>query len=68
VSSSGQIIVECPRCGATYEAWALSAPVLGMDPQLGDPGWIKAQTSATCPECGKSSCCGGLAANRDRDR
>jgi hypothetical protein len=55
-----RITVECPRCGATYDVWPQSAPVLGLDPELGDPGWIQSHSVATCPECGKSSGCGGL--------
>jgi endogenous inhibitor of DNA gyrase (YacG/DUF329 family) len=60
MSAAERITVECPRCGATYDVWPQSAPVLGLDPELGDPGWIQSHSVATCPECGKSSCCGGL--------
>jgi len=52
--------MECPRCGATFEVWPQSAPVLGFDPALGDPGWVASHAAATCPECGKSACCGSL--------
>jgi endogenous inhibitor of DNA gyrase (YacG/DUF329 family) len=60
MSATERITVECPRCGATYDVWPQSAPVLALDPELGDPGWIQSHAAATCPECGKSSCCGGL--------
>jgi endogenous inhibitor of DNA gyrase (YacG/DUF329 family) len=63
MSAGEQITVECPRCGATYEVWPRNEPVLDFDPQLGDPGWVASHAAATCPECGKSSCCGGLLAN-----
>lgn len=53
-----RITVECPRCGATYEAWPQAAPVLDIDPELGDPGWMQSQSSATCPDCGATCCCG----------
>jgi endogenous inhibitor of DNA gyrase (YacG/DUF329 family) len=55
-----QITVECPRCGATYDVWPQDAPVLALDPELGDPGWRASHHASTCPECGESSCCGGL--------
>jgi endogenous inhibitor of DNA gyrase (YacG/DUF329 family) len=60
MTAGEQITVECPRCGATFEVWPQSAPVLGLDPELGDPGWVASHASATCPECGKSACCGAL--------
>jgi endogenous inhibitor of DNA gyrase (YacG/DUF329 family) len=58
-----RITVECPRCGATFDIWPEAAPVLALDPELGDPGWLEAQSSATCPECGATSCCGTLLAS-----
>jgi endogenous inhibitor of DNA gyrase (YacG/DUF329 family) len=60
-----RITVECPRCGGTYEAWALGVPDLDADPQLADPGWIDAQAAATCPSCGHTARCTGLAAERE---
>ena len=60
MAAGEQITMECPRCGATFEVWPQSAPVLGFDPELGDPGWVASHASATCPECGKSACCGSL--------
>ena len=57
-----RITVECPRCGAVFQVWPQTAPVLALDPELGDPGWLQSRSSATCPECGKTSCCGGLLA------
>lgn len=57
-----RITVECPRCGAVYAVWPQSAPVLALDPELGDPGWLQSRTSATCPDCGTTSCCGALLA------
>ena len=62
MAADHQITVECPRCGATYEVWPQSAPVLDFDPALGDPGWVASHAAVTCPECGKSSCCGALLA------
>jgi hypothetical protein len=58
-----RITMECPRCGATYEVWPQCAPVLDLDPQLGDPGWVASHVAATCPECGASACCGTLLAH-----
>jgi endogenous inhibitor of DNA gyrase (YacG/DUF329 family) len=55
-----RITVECPRCGAVYAVWPQSAPVLALDPELGDPGYLESAAETTCPECGKTSCCGGL--------
>jgi endogenous inhibitor of DNA gyrase (YacG/DUF329 family) len=63
MSAGQQITVECPRCGTTFSVWPQDAPVLDFDPQLGDPGWIRSHAEATCPECGKSACCGGLLAD-----
>ena len=64
-SQAERIIVECPRCGHCYSDWALGTPELDCDPQLGDPGWIQAASAATCPRCGGTDCCPGLAAERD---
>lgn len=63
-----QITAECPRCGRVYENWALGTPDLECDPALGDPGWIRAASDTTCPHCGQTSCCSGLAAERERWR
>ena len=60
MSAGEQITMECPRCGATFDVWPQSAPVLDFDPALGDPGWLASHAAATCPECGESACCGGL--------
>jgi endogenous inhibitor of DNA gyrase (YacG/DUF329 family) len=62
MSADQQITVECPRCGATYAVWPQNEPVLDLDPELGDPGWVASHAATTCPECGKTSCCGGLSA------
>jgi hypothetical protein len=55
-----RITVECPRCGAVYAVWPQSAPLLALDPELGDPGYLEARAESTCPECGATSCCGAL--------
>jgi DNA-directed RNA polymerase subunit RPC12/RpoP len=60
-----RIAVECPNCGHCFGDWALGAPELACDPQLGDPGWIQAASAATCPACGSTACCSGLAAERE---
>jgi hypothetical protein len=60
-----RITVECPRCGNVFETWALGTPDLDSDPELGDPGWVSAASEATCPHCGATSCCSGLAAERE---
>ncbi len=52
-----RIMVECPRCGEAFEVWPQSAPVLELDPELGDPGWVASHAAATCPACGKSCAC-----------
>jgi hypothetical protein len=55
-----RITVECNRCGATFAVWPQPGPVLDVDPELGDPGWLASRSSASCPECGATSCCTGL--------
>jgi hypothetical protein len=65
VAQAERITLECSRCGCTWEGWALGTPDLDLDPQLGDPGWVQAQASATCPRCGRTECCTGLAAERE---
>jgi endogenous inhibitor of DNA gyrase (YacG/DUF329 family) len=60
-----RITVECPRCGQVFETWALGTPDLDCDPELADPGWMSAASEATCPHCGATSCCSGLAAERE---
>jgi len=37
MTAGEQITMECPRCGATFEVWPQSAPVLGFDPAQVDP-------------------------------
>jgi hypothetical protein len=63
--SAERLTVECPRCGQVFETWALGTPELDCDPELGDPGWVSAAAAATCPHCGGTSCCSGLAAERE---
>lgn len=63
--NSERMTVECPACGGTYDVWALGAPDLECDPQLADPGWLQAQAASTCPHCGRTACCTGLAAERE---
>ncbi len=63
--SAERLTVECPKCGQVFETWALGAPDLDFDPDLGDPGWVSAASAATCPHCGGTSCCSGLAAERE---
>ena len=53
-----RIRVECSRCGATFDVWPQDGPVLDLDPELGDPGWIASHAEATCPACGKTCACG----------
>jgi hypothetical protein len=48
-----------------FDTWALGTPDLDADPALGDPGWMFAQAEATCPHCGHTGCCSGLAAERE---
>ena len=57
--SAERLTAECPRCGQVFETWALGAPDLDFDPELGDPGWVSAASAATCPHCGDTSCCSG---------
>ena len=35
--SAERLTAECPRCGQVFETWALGAPDLDCDPELGDP-------------------------------
>ena len=63
--SAERLTAECPQCGKVFETWALGAPDLDCDPELGDPGWVSAASAATCPHCGDTSCCSGLAAERE---
>lgn len=65
VPAAERLTVECPKCGKVFETWALGAPDLDFDPDLGDPGWVSAASAATCPHCGGTSCCSGLAAERE---
>jgi hypothetical protein len=60
-----RIYAECPRCGAVSEAWAVGTPDLDVDPELADPGRLQAEASHTCPACGCTACCSGLAAERE---
>jgi hypothetical protein len=60
-----RITVECPGCGRMFDTWAMGTPDLDCDPELGDPGWVSAASEATCPHCGCTSCCSGLAAERE---
>ena len=55
----------CPKCGKVFETWELGTPDLDFDPEHGDPGWVSAASAATCPHCGGTSCCSGLAAERE---
>jgi len=67
-SPAERVDVECPKCGHCFADWAMGAPELDCDPQLGDPGWIQAASAVTCPACGFNSCCSGLAAERESRR
>jgi endogenous inhibitor of DNA gyrase (YacG/DUF329 family) len=67
-SQAERLTVECPRCGQTFDTWALGTPDLDFDPERGDPGWIRSAAEATCPHCGCTSCCSGLAAEREQWR
>ena len=60
-----RLTVECPRCGQAFDTWALGTPDLDCDPELADPGWVSAASAVTCPHCGGTSCCSGLAAARE---
>ena len=63
--SADRLTVECPRCGEAFETWAVGTPELDADPTLADPGWTSAASAATCPHCGATACCSGLAAERE---
>jgi hypothetical protein len=65
MSSAERLTAECSRCGQVFEMWALGTPDLDADPALGDPGWTFAAAGATCPHCGHTGCCSGLAAERE---
>ncbi len=56
--SSEQITVECPRCGRCYRAWTHGSADVDFDPALGDPGWMRAACTTTCPYCGAGDCHG----------
>jgi endogenous inhibitor of DNA gyrase (YacG/DUF329 family) len=63
-----RLTAECPRCGKVFETWALGTPDLDADPALGDPGMMFAAAEATCPHCGHTGRCTGLAAEREAFR
>ena len=42
-----------------------ATPDLDFDPAVADPGWMAAASSATCPHCGATERCSGLAAERE---
>jgi endogenous inhibitor of DNA gyrase (YacG/DUF329 family) len=60
-----RLTVECPHCGQTFDTWAMGTPELDFDPAVADPGFLSAASAATCPHCGDTSCCSGLAAERE---
>jgi hypothetical protein len=60
-----RLTVECPRCGQAFDTWAMGMPELDFDPAVADPGWVSAAAAATCPHCGATACCSGLAAERE---
>jgi DNA-directed RNA polymerase subunit RPC12/RpoP len=68
MSVAGRLTVECSRCGRVFQTWPAPSPDLDCDPELGDPGWIGAAAEATCPHCGSTACCSGLAAEREARR
>ncbi len=43
-----------------FEPASRAVPVSFAALELGDPGWVASHAAATCPECGKSACCGSL--------
>ena len=45
--SAERLTAECPKCGQVFETWAMGAPELDCDPELGDPGWVSAASAAT---------------------
>jgi endogenous inhibitor of DNA gyrase (YacG/DUF329 family) len=63
--SADRLTVECPRCGRVFETWAVGTPDLDFDPAGADPGRMSAESAATCPHCGATACCTGLAAERE---
>jgi endogenous inhibitor of DNA gyrase (YacG/DUF329 family) len=61
--ATDSITVECPACGDHFQDWWRQCANLGLDPELGDPGYLECAATATCPHCGTAVRLGLLSAD-----
>ena len=48
-SPARSIVVECPKCGASYQDWHRASMNLDLDDF--DEDYLRDATTATCPNC-----------------